>query len=181
MSGPRDQSSRALSVSLGHSKQAQTANIMVCSIRFLSSWRQNRANCRVVSARLSSTDSGATCMWNILLGNLSHAWVCVKFKARGPSPTVTGSHFCRIQVFSLFLELKKKKKSQSRNAVCTFNRSQALLSPSGGFIHRLWSLLVKADPGDVGRLTQTKASFLGRITPWLTEWCWVSQRHLSDL
>lgn len=147
---------------------------------------ENHTNCRAVSAGLLSNDSRATFMWNILLGT-SHAWMCsllvwsLKPGVRGPSPTVTGPHFCRIQMFSLFLELKKKKKNQSRNAVCTFNRSQALLSPSGGYIHRLWSLLVKADPGDVGRLTQTKGSFLGWITPWLTEWCWVSQRHLLDL
>lgn len=76
---------------------------------------ENHTNCRAVSAGLLSNDSRATFMWNILLGT-SHAWMCsllvwsLKPGVRAPSPTVTGPHFCRIQMFSLFLELKKKKK-----------------------------------------------------------------------
>lgn len=85
----------------------------------------------------------------------------VKFKAF----SVSGHHctslcLCRVQMFSLFLE-----KGQKRNALCTFNPSHTLLSGSDLFILCLWSLLLKADPSDVGAwmLTrrQKKASWTG--------------------
>lgn len=53
-----------------------------------------------------------------------------------------------------------KKRERRRNVLCTFNSSQALLSPSDLFILCLWSLLVKADPNDVG-VGQRKASWTG--------------------
>lgn len=77
---------------------------------------ENHPNCHVVSARLSSTVKGhiyaeyltqhISCM-NVFFG-------CVKFKVSSGvrPPTVTGPHFCRIQMFSLFLELKKKKSEE---------------------------------------------------------------------
>lgn len=53
----------------------------------------------------------------------------------------------------------------SWNVLCTFNPSQALLSGCAVLILCLWSLLLKADPGDVGarRLIQTQrqASWTG--------------------
>lgn len=55
---------------------------------------------------------------------------------------------------------KFQKRERRRNVLCTFNSSQALLSPSDLFILCLWSLLVKADPNDVG-VGQRKASWTG--------------------
>lgn len=122
-------------------------------------------------------------MWNVLRGT-SHPSLfslgCVKFKAPfcvWPPLYRAASLSCSNSVPGK--EKKEKKKRQRRNALCTFNPSQALLSPSDLFMLCLWSRWSRWRRRSIAG-TQTKESSLDRITLWLTERCWVSQRHLLD-